>query len=61
MTAPASVITPELHPVIHLTDEELRRVLGGVDSQMVSSTMTGTYGDSYYMCCDGSKVCCCNC
>jgi hypothetical protein len=49
------------HPVLRLTEEELRRVIGGVDGAMASSTMTGSYGDSVVTaCCDGTQVCCCN-
>jgi hypothetical protein len=58
----ATTVDAELHPVIHLTDEELRRVIGGIEAQMASSSMTGSYNASApAACCDGTKTCCCIC
>lgn len=51
----------EPHPIIELTDEELRLAVGGIDGAMGSSSMTGSYDatERPKMCCDGVKVCCC--
>jgi hypothetical protein len=46
------------HPILELTDEELRLVIGGVDIAMASSNKTGSYNASNFACCDGTKVCC---
>ena len=53
------------HPILELTDEELRRVVGGVDmTQQTVSAATGSYPDPTPgppctgFCCDGVKVCC---
>lgn len=47
------------HPILELSDEELRLIVGGVDGAMGSSTATGSYNNSApATCCDGTKVCC---
>jgi hypothetical protein len=53
--------TLEEHPILQLTDEELRRAIGGIDGAVGSSGMTGSYDATEFpkMCCDGVKVCCC--
>ena len=49
------------HPLVELTDEEIRRVVGGTDMVTGSSTMTGSYNmtEAPKYCCDGVKDCCC--
>ncbi|HSU17052.1 hypothetical protein [Longimicrobium sp.] len=50
----------EEHPIVQLTEEELRVVIGGTDAALASSTMTGSYNQpTGTFCCDGTKVCCC--
>jgi hypothetical protein len=63
---PASVATPEPHPILELSDDELRSVIGGVDAVMGTvSAMTGSNPQptptNPCACCDGVTVCCdCN-
>jgi hypothetical protein len=48
------------HPILELSVEELQRVIGGDDEELVmakASKGTGSYGSSG-ACCDGTKVCC---
>jgi hypothetical protein len=47
------------HPILELSDEELRLVIGGVDPAVISSGMTGSYNNSGLACCDGTQTCCC--
>ena len=52
----------EPHPIVELSDDELRRIFGGAGGGEESSSMTGSYdttGNPF--CCDGTQVCCCNC
>jgi hypothetical protein len=48
------------HPILELSDEELRRVIGGDDEPVLkkASKITGSYDTSSGSCCDGTKVCC---
>jgi hypothetical protein len=49
------------HPILEMSDEELRLVIGGVDPSTRSSGMTGSYNNSFPLaCCDGTQVCCCH-
>jgi len=51
------------HPILELSEDEMRVVIGGVDGSInAASTKTGSYdstasGCSFY-CCDGVKKCC---
>lgn len=48
------------HPIIELSDEELRIIVGGIEGGGASSSMTGSFnGSAPLMCCDGTVVCCC--
>ena len=47
------------HPILQLTEDELRLVVGGVDATM-ASTKSASYNASEIpkICCDGTQVCC---
>ena len=51
----------DVHPIIELSDDELRLVIGGIDMAMGSTNnQTSSYNTSApATCCDGTKVCCC--
>lgn len=53
--------TALVHPIVELTDDELRLVIGGVDMAMGSTNdQTASFNNSHpLICCDGTKVCCC--
>ena len=49
------------HPLVQLSEHELRVLLGGVGLFVSDSEATGSYDATELpkMCCDGVKVCCC--
>lgn len=56
----ATIAGDASHPILELSEDDLRRAIGGVDNAMASSTMTATYGNTYDYCCDPwGSVCCC--